>query len=51
MIDRLAHPFESLHGGGIAVACALDGSMAPDEQHGMFAGDTRVLSTDRKSVV
>src|SRR5215204_4781174 len=38
-------PVETLHGGGVALSCALDGHVAADELHGLFAGDTRVLST------
>jgi len=34
-----------LHRGGLAVACARDGQLYGEEQHGLFAGDTRVLST------
>jgi glycogen debranching enzyme len=40
-------PLETLHGGGIALSCALDGSVASDALHGLFAADTRVLSTYR----
>jgi hypothetical protein len=47
---RIAHPSEILHGGGVALACALDGSMSADELHGLFAADTRVLSTYRLSL-
>lgn len=34
-----------LHRGGLALACGRDGQLSADEQHGLFAGDTRVLST------
>ena len=47
---RTAHPAEILHGGGVALACGLDGSMSADELHGLFAADTRVLSTYRLSL-
>lgn len=36
-----------LHGGTLVVACGRDGQLYADEQHGLFAGDTRVLSTYR----
>jgi glycogen debranching enzyme len=42
---RVAQPVETLHGGGTALSCALDGSIAADALHGLFAADTRVLST------
>jgi len=42
---RVAQPIETLHGGGVALSCALDGSLSADELHGLFAADTRVLST------
>ena len=44
---RIAQPIETLHGGGVALSCALDGSISAEELHGLFAGDTRVLSTYR----
>ena len=44
---RVAQPIETLHGGGTALACSLDGTIAADARHGLFAGDTRVLSTYR----
>ncbi|HSB86958.1 MAG TPA: glycogen debranching N-terminal domain-containing protein [Ilumatobacteraceae bacterium] len=44
---RVAQPVDTLHGGGIALSCALDGSVSADAQQGLFAGDTRVLSTYR----
>ena len=47
---RIAHPTELLHGGGVALACGLDGSLSSDELHGLFAADTRVLSTYRLSL-
>src|SRR5688572_12552399 len=45
--DGLAQPLVILHGGGIALSCALDGTVSADELHGLFASDTRVLSTYR----
>ena len=36
-----------LHAGGVALACGLDGQLAEHELQGLFAGDTRVLSTYR----
>jgi glycogen debranching enzyme len=44
---RVAHPVDILHGGGVALACALDGTVTADALHGLFARDTRVLSTYR----
>ena len=46
-VPRVAQPVETLHGGGVALSCALDGSISADALHGLFAGDTRVLSTYR----
>jgi glycogen debranching enzyme len=46
----LAQPLVILHGGGIALSCGLDGSVSADELHGLFAGDTRVLSTYRTTL-
>lgn len=47
---RVPHPIIVLHGGHSALACGLDGQVYADRQHGLFAGDTRVLSTYRLSV-
>ncbi|MGH2921619.1 MAG: amylo-alpha-1,6-glucosidase [Gaiellaceae bacterium] len=47
---RAPHPIEVLYGSGVALACGLDGGIRADELHGLFAGDTRVLSTYRISV-
>jgi len=44
------HPIEVLYGSGVALACGLDGAVRADELHGLFAGDTRVLSTYRISI-
>jgi glycogen debranching enzyme len=42
---RVAQPTETLHGGGVALSCALDGAVSADALHGLFVADTRVLST------
>ncbi len=47
MSDGLTQPNETMVGGGVALACGLDGELHPQEQHGLFAADTRVLSTYR----
>jgi glycogen debranching enzyme len=47
---RAPHPIEVLYGGGVALACGLDGAIHADELHGLFAADTRVLSTYRISI-
>jgi glycogen debranching enzyme len=47
---RVPHPIEVLYGDGVALACGLDGEMRADELHGLFAADTRVLSTYRMTV-
>jgi glycogen debranching enzyme len=39
------HPTVVLHGAATGVVSDLSGQLAADEQHGLFAGDTRVLST------
>jgi glycogen debranching enzyme len=36
-----------LHAGEVALACGLDGQLLEHALHGLFAGDTRVLSTYR----
>jgi glycogen debranching enzyme len=48
--QAVAHPLEILFGGGAALTCGLDGELHADQLHGLFAGDTRVLSTYRLSV-
>ena len=50
MIQTILHPFEVLVGNGVAMSCALNGELAADERHGLFAGDTRVLSTYRLAI-
>jgi glycogen debranching enzyme len=47
MTVQIPHPSVVLHGDGIALACGLDGDVRADELHGMFVGDTRVLSSYR----
>jgi glycogen debranching enzyme len=47
---RVPHPIEILHGHGVALACGLDAELRADELHGLFAGDTRVLSTFRMTL-
>jgi glycogen debranching enzyme len=47
---RVPHPIEVLYGHGAALACGLDGEIRADELHGLFAGDTRVLSTFRMTL-
>lgn len=44
---RVPQPIMVLHGGGSALACGLDGQIRTEARHGLFAGDTRVLSTYR----
>jgi glycogen debranching enzyme len=48
--NRVPHPIEVLYGGGSTLACGLDGQLRADELHGLFAGDTRVLSTYRLAI-
>jgi glycogen debranching enzyme len=47
---RVPHPIEVLYGHGVTLACAPDGDVRADELYGLFAGDTRVLSTYRMLV-
>jgi glycogen debranching enzyme len=47
---RVPYPAVVLQGGGAALACGLDGQLLAEELHGLFAGDTRVLSTYRVTV-
>jgi len=46
----ISHPLVVLHGDGVGLACDADGSLAAHELHGLFAGDTRVLSTWRFTI-
>ena len=50
MIRGIPHPIEILVGGDVALACGTHGEIVADELHGMFAGDTRVLSTYRLAI-
>jgi len=47
MTVQIPHPSVVLHSGDIALACGLSGEVRVDEMHGLFADDTRVLSTYR----
>jgi glycogen debranching enzyme len=44
---HVPQPIEVLHGGGVSLACDPDGQISAEQPHGLFAGDTRVLSTYR----
>jgi glycogen debranching enzyme len=48
--QAILHPFDVLFGGGVGLSCALDGELRAEELHGLFAGDTRVLSTYRLAI-
>lgn len=50
MTPSVPQPLEILYGDGVGLACAVDGSLHAEELHGLFAGDTRVLSTYRFSI-
>jgi glycogen debranching enzyme len=50
MAQAILHPTEVLFGSGVGLSCALDGELRADELHGLFAGDTRVLSTYRLAI-
>jgi hypothetical protein len=50
MSPRVAHPLGVLFRGGLALACGPDGQVAAHELQGLFAGDTRVLSTYRLAI-
>ena len=47
---RVPQPTMVLFGGGAALACGLDGRLLSEELHGLFAGDTRVLSTYQMAI-
>jgi hypothetical protein len=47
---QVPQPIEVLYGGGTALACDREGRVAAENLHGLFAGDTRVLSTYRIGV-
>ncbi len=44
------HPIDILYGGGVGMACSTTGELHADQLHGLFAGDTRVLSTYRFTI-
>jgi len=50
MTVQIPHPSVVLHSGDIALACGLAGEVRVDDMHGLFVGDTRVLSTYRLMV-
>lgn len=50
MTPSVPQPLDILYGDGVGLACGLDGSLHAEELHGLFAGDTRVLSTYRFSI-
>src|SRR5436305_256443 len=43
--SRVPHPYLILWGSGVALSCSPEGEVLAEELHGLFAGDTRVLST------
>src|SRR5919108_3576264 len=43
--SRVPQPYLILWGSGVALSCGLAGEVLAEELHGLFAGDTRVLST------
>lgn len=43
--SRVPQPYLILWGSGVALSCSLEGEVLAEELHGLFAGDTRVLST------
>jgi len=45
MTRGIPQPLEILFGGGVALSCGSDGQLQAEEPHGLFAADTRVLST------
>ena len=47
---RVAQTNIVLHSGTLACASGRDGQLHAEEQHGLFAGDTRVLSTYRVGI-
>jgi glycogen debranching enzyme len=50
MIQSVPHPLEILYGGGVGLSCGAEGEVRAEELHGLFAGDTRVLSTYRFTI-
>jgi glycogen debranching enzyme len=47
MIRTVPHPLDILYGAGVGLVCGMDGEIHAEALHGLFAGDTRVLSTYR----
>ena len=47
---RVPQPIQVLHSGPVALASGLDGQLAAEELHGLFAGDTRMLSSYRLGI-
>lgn len=50
MSPSVRHPLEILFHGGVALVCGPDGLIAAHELQGLFAGDTRMLSTYRLAI-
>jgi N-terminal domain of (some) glycogen debranching enzymes len=50
MMQGVPHPLEVLFGGGVGLACDERGEIHAEELHGLFAGDTRMLSTYRFTI-
>jgi glycogen debranching enzyme len=48
--ESIPQPLVILHGDGVGLACAADGSLQAEETQGLFAGDTRLLSSYRFTV-
>lgn len=46
----IVHPLEILYGGGVGLSCGLAGEIHAEALHGLFAGDTRVLSSYRLTI-
>jgi hypothetical protein len=44
---RVPQPIQVLHSGQVTLACGMDGQLLAEELHGLFAADTRMLSTYR----
>lgn len=50
MSPSVRHPLEILFHGGVSLVCGPDGLIAAHELQGLFAGDTRMLSTYRLAI-
>lgn len=50
MSVRIPSPLDVFYGHRISLSCARDGQLSADKLHGLFAGDTRVLSTYRITI-